>query len=83
MKPKKHTLKLQLKKETVSDLNGNEMGNAKGGASGYTLCYTYCPTLPTYCPCHTQNATDCVSCVPCVSVQTGCYPVCTVPACPA
>jgi len=82
MKNKKHLKKLSLKKETIHNLGANEMNQLAAGASGYTLCYTWCPTLPTYCPCHTQNATDCYTCAPCVSKDTGCYPNCTVPACP-
>lgn len=83
MKNKKQLKKLSLKKETIQNLGITEMNQLAGGATGYTKCQSYCPTCsPSYCPCHTIGATDCYSCAPCVSVDTGCYPDCTVPACP-
>jgi len=84
MKPKKEFKKLTLKKETIHNLSDKEMHLAVRGGTNYTNCQSWCPTCsPSYCPCHTIGATDCYSCAPCQSVDTGCEPNCTIPACPA
>lgn len=66
MKNQKISKKLFINRETVSNLDYEEMTDIAGGASN---------------PCQTVTCATKCTCV-CVSVQTGCYPRCTVPACP-
>ncbi len=68
MKTKTLSKKLSLGKATIASLNGKEMEKVAGG--------DITDTCRTNCTCVT------CTCVACPSVQTGCYPVCTEPACP-
>lgn len=77
MKTKKFERKLTLKKTTVTNLDEQEMDEVNGGDTYWTASFTYSCSCNSVCSC----VSVCGTCV-CVSVQTGCYPNCTVPACP-
>jgi len=77
MKKKKFTRKLSLKKTTISNLSSQEMEVAEGGGTYYT-----CASVCTCYPVCTIYRTNCNSCAPCESVDTGCYPNCTAFPCP-
>jgi hypothetical protein len=72
MKPKQLSRKLSLNKTTIYNLNDEQMNQVEGGASLLCSAATNCLTI----------CGSCSICDTCVSVHTGCYPKCTVPACP-
>jgi hypothetical protein len=76
MKTKKMSKKLSLNKLTITNIGNEEMQAVEGGDS-WTCSFTYSCSCDTFCFC----SNTCETCV-CVSVQTGCYPNCTIPACP-
>lgn len=74
MKSKKISRKLALNKTTVTNLV--DLENVKGGV---TVVTNHCNSV---CSCYPECSSACETVYLCVSVQTGCYPKCTVPACP-
>jgi len=64
--------KLTLKKEVVSNLDGNEMNQLKGREDGVipiplSIFYDVCHSLRTPCPKYPTPESDCCDTLPCTS----------------
>ncbi len=78
MKPKTLNKKLSFSKETVSNLSDQSMEDVLGGAT-WTCSFTMSCSCNTVCQNTCQAACNTAACV---SVATGCYPVCSKSPCP-